>query len=142
MDKKVIASKLSEKGLRVTPQRIAILGAIMNLNNHPTAEKVIDYIRKNHPSISVGTVYKVLDSLVENNLLKKVKTERGIMRYDAIPYHHHHLFCEETDRIEDYVDEQLDELITDYFEKKGIKNFNIQHIQLHITGKFKQQNYE
>ncbi len=137
MNKKEIADKLSEKGLRVTPQRIAILGAIIDLNNHPTAENVIEYIKKKHPNISVGTVYKVLDSFVENNLLKKVKTESGIMRYDPLQSSHHHLYCEETDRIEDYEDETLDALISDYFEKKGIKNFKIQNIQLQITGKFK-----
>jgi Fur family peroxide stress response transcriptional regulator len=85
----------------------------------------------------VGTVYKVLDSFVENNLLKKVKTESGIMRYDPLQSNHHHLYCKETDRIEDYEDEKLDELIIDYFNKKGIKNFKIQHIQLQISGKFK-----
>jgi len=137
MDKKEIADILSAKGLRVTPQRIAILGAIIQLDNHPTAENVIEYIKKKHPHISVGTVYKVLDSLVENNLLKKVKTERGIMRYDPLLSNHHHLYCVETDRIEDYEDERLDALITDYFEKKGIKNFSIQNIQLQITGTFK-----
>lgn len=132
-----IAAKLSEKGLRVTPQRIAIFGAIIRLNNHPTAENVTDYIKKKHPHISVGTVYKVLDSFVENNLLKKVKTESGTMRYDPLPSSHHHLFCEKTDRIEDYEDEKLDQLITDYFREKGIENFEIQDIQLHITGTFK-----
>ena len=137
MDKVEIAQKLSEKGLRVTPQRIAVFRAIVQLNNHPTAENIIDYIKDHHPNISVGTVYKVLDSFVENSLIKKVKTERGIMRYDPLPYNHHHLYCGATDRIEDYEDEKLDALITDYFNKKGIKNFNIQNIQLHITGKFK-----
>jgi Fur family peroxide stress response transcriptional regulator len=134
---KEIANKLSDKGLRVTPQRIAILGAIIKLNNHPTAEKIIEYIKKNHPNISVGTVYKVLESFVENNLLKKVKTENGIMRYDSSQTNHHHLYCTETDKIEDYEDEKLDELLIDYFTKKGIKNFKIQDIQLQITGTFK-----
>ena len=41
-----IRNKLIEKGLKVTPQRIAILEAIIKLNNHPTAENIIDYIRK------------------------------------------------------------------------------------------------
>ena len=94
MNIKEIADKLSEKGLRVTPQRIAILGAIIKLNSHPTADKIIEYIKKNHPNISVGTVYKVLDSFVENKLLKKVKTESGIMRYDPSQSYHHHLYCE------------------------------------------------
>lgn len=137
MNAKEIAGRLSEKGLRVTPQRIAVLGAVITLNNHPTAEKVIEYIKQNHPNISVGTIYKVLDSLVENNLLRKVKTESGIMRYDPLLSNHHHLFCEETDRIEDYEDEQLDQLIREYLAKKGIEHFKIKNIQLHITGTFK-----
>ncbi|MFZ2901040.1 MAG: transcriptional repressor [Saprospiraceae bacterium] len=137
MDVKEIAGKLSEKGLRVTPQRIAVLGAVITLDNHPTAEKVIEYIKQNHPNISVGTVYKVLDSFVENNLLRKVKTEGGIMRYDPLLSNHHHLYCKESDRIEDYEDEKLDQLIIDYFAKKGIENFDIKNIQLHITGTFK-----
>ncbi len=137
MEIKEIVNKLSEKGLRVTPQRIAILSAIIKLNNHPTAENIIEYIKKNHPNISVGTVYKVLDSLVENNLLKKVKSESGIMRYDPTQSNHHHLYCAQTDRIEDYEDEKLDELITGYFNQKGIRNFKIQNIQLQITGTFK-----
>lgn len=137
MNAKEIAVRLSEKGLRVTPQRIAVLGAVITLNNHPTAEKVIEYIKQNHPNISVGTIYKVLDSLVENNLLRKVKTESGTMRYDPLLSNHHHLFCEETDRIEDYEDEKLDELIRNYLAEKGIEHFNIKNIQLHITGTFK-----
>ncbi|MEZ5056926.1 MAG: Fur family transcriptional regulator [Saprospiraceae bacterium] len=137
MDTKDIATQLSQKGLRVTPQRIAILSAIHTLNNHPTAENIIEYIKDNHPNISVGTVYKVLDSFVESHLIKKVKTDVGIMRYDPLHANHHHLFCNDSDRIEDYEDDQLDALINDYFEKKGIKNFKIENIQLHITGKFK-----
>jgi len=128
--------KLKEKGLKVTPQRVAIYEAIVKLNNHPAAENVIDYIKKNHPNISIGTVYKVLDSLVENNLLKKVKTEKDIMRYDAVISNHHHLYCAETDRIEDYGDENLNTLITEYFKKNKIKNFKVQDIKLQITGQF------
>jgi Fur family peroxide stress response transcriptional regulator len=128
--------KLKEKGLKVTPQRVAIYEAIVKLNNHPAAENVIDYIKKNHPNISIGTVYKVLDSLVENNLLKKVKTEKDVMRYDAVISNHHHLYCAETDRIEDYGDENLNTLITEYFKKNKIKNFKVQDIKLQITGQF------
>ena len=137
MTTKEIARQLADKGLRVTPQRIAIYDAIVTLNNHPTAEHIIEYIKMNHPNISIGTVYKVLDSFVENDLLKKVKTESGIMRYDPLQINHHHLYCTNTDRIEDYEDEKLDKLIENHFRKKGIKNFKIQDIKLQITGSFK-----
>jgi Fur family peroxide stress response transcriptional regulator len=128
--------RLQEKGLKVTPQRVAIYEAIVTLKNHPTAENVIEYIKANHPNISVGTVYKVLDSLVEKGLLKKVKTDKDLMRYDSILSEHHHLYCSETQRIEDYDDEELNNMISNYFKKKKIKNFTIQDVRLQITGKF------
>ena len=128
---------LKEKGLKVTPQRLAVYDAIVTLRNHPTAENIIDVVTKAHPTISVGTVYKVLDALVENGLVKKVKTERDVMRYDAILENHHHLYCSETDRIEDYHDDKLNELIASYFRQKKIRNFKVQDIKLQITGTFK-----
>ena len=138
MKRTEIAEKLSEKGLRVTPQRMAILEAITGMENHPTAENVIEYIKEKHPNISVGTVYKVLESFVEKELLTKVKTESGVMRYDPLLDNHHHRYCADSNRIEDYKDEALDQLISNYFSEKGIENFSIDNIQLHITGRFKQ----
>jgi Fur family peroxide stress response transcriptional regulator len=135
-----IRIKLIEKGLKVTPQRISILEAIIKLNNHPTAENIIDYIRNNHPNISTATVYKVLDALVANELIKRVKTERDVMRYDAIMEAHHHLYCSESDRIEDFVDTELNEMIEKYFEKKKISGFKIEDVKLQIIGKFLKDN--
>lgn len=132
-----IRSKLQELGLKVTPQRVAILKAILILKNHPTVEEITKFVKKNHPNISVGTVYKVLDTFVENNLIVRVKTAKDLMRYDPVMSNHHHLYCAETDRIEDYQDEKLNTLINDYFKKNKIKNFNIQDIKLQITGTFK-----
>ena len=131
-----IRNKLIEKGLKVTPQRIAILEAIIKLNNHPTAENIIDYIRNNHPNIATATVYKVLDALVANELIRKVKTARDVMRYDAIMESHHHLYYSESDRIEDFVDTELNEMIEKYFEKKKIPDFKIEDVKLQIIGKF------
>lgn len=132
-----IIEQLKQKGLKVTPQRVAIYEAVIKLKNHPTAEKVIEYIKKNHPNISVGTVYKVLESLVENQLLKKVKNEKDVMRYDAITQHHHHLYCTDTERIEDFEDRELDRMIQEYFTRKKIKGFKVKEITLQITGEFK-----
>jgi Fur family transcriptional regulator, peroxide stress response regulator len=131
-----IRNKLIEKRLKVTPQRIAILEAIIRLNNHPTAENIIDYIRNNHPNIATATVYKVLDALVANELIRKVKTEKDVMRYDAVIESHHHLYCSDSDRIEDFVDTELNEMIEKYFEKKKIPDFKIEDVKLQIIGRF------
>jgi Fur family transcriptional regulator, peroxide stress response regulator len=135
-----ISSHLFAKGLKVTPQRMAILDAIIKLNNHPTAENIVDYIRKNHPNISVATVYKVVEVLVENKLIKKVKTEKDVMRYDAIMESHHHIYCSETDRIEDYFDDDLNRLLENYFRKKQIPDFEVEDIKLQIIGKYSKEN--
>jgi Fur family peroxide stress response transcriptional regulator len=135
-----VKNKLTDKGLKVTPQRIAILEAITELRNHPTAENIIDFIRENHPNIATGTVYKVLDTFLEKGLIKKVKTDNDIKRYDAIIENHHHLYCKESDRIEDYFDDELNQLIEEYLINKKIKNFEVDEFRLQITGKFINKN--
>ncbi len=76
-----IRDLISAKGIKVTPQRMRVLEAIYKLNNHPTAENILAYIKKNDPNISSGTVYKVLETFVEKNLIKKVKDRE---RYYAL----------------------------------------------------------
>ena len=135
MNKEYIIKSLKSCNLKVTPQRIAVMDGVINLKNHPTAENLIDYIKTNYPNIATGTVYKTLDTLVKNNLIKRVKTDSDIMRYDAVIERHHHLYCIESDRIEDFYDSDLDIIIDNYLKKKNIPNFKIEYIKLQITGK-------
>lgn len=127
---------LKDSNLKVTPQRIAVLEALNILKNHPTADKIKEYVVKNHPNIAVGTIYKTLETFVEKGLVKKVKTEKDVMRYDAILENHHHLYCEDTERIEDFFDDELDGIIDKYFQKKKIPNFKVKDIKLQIIGTF------
>lgn len=131
-----IRNKLSEKKIKVTPQRIAILDAIYTLGSHPTADNITEHIRQNNPNIASGTVYKVLDTLIENKLVKKVTTDKGIMRYDGMMENHHHLYCSESDLIEDFVDEELDLLLKEYFKDRKIKGFQIDEFVLQLKGTF------
>ncbi|MBN1387002.1 MAG: transcriptional repressor [Bacteroidales bacterium] len=121
--------------LKVTPQRVAVLEAFDHLKTHPTAEEISGYIRRKYPGIATGTIYKILDILVERGIIKKVKTDRDIMRYDSVRDNHHHLYDRYTDDITDYFDEDLDNLLTDYFRKKNIPGFRIDEIKLQISGK-------
>ena len=134
-----IKEKLVEKGLKVTPQRIAILEAIYTLKNHPTVEMIMDFIKDTHPGIASATVYKVLDTLVENQLIKRVKTDKDSMRYDGILENHHHLYYSESEEIKDYMNEELDQLLANFFKKNGIDDFKIEEIKLQINGKFLKQ---
>jgi Fur family transcriptional regulator, peroxide stress response regulator len=127
---------LSENKLKITPQRIVVLEAINKLMNHPTAENIIEFIKTNHPNIATGTVYKALETFVNHGIINKVKTDNDVMRYDAIVAKHHHLYCSESDRIEDFYDNELNELLDNYLNKMKIPNFKIEDIKLQIVGKF------
>lgn len=131
-----ISKLISDTSLKVTPQRISILNAIYELGNHPTADNVLEYVRSGNPNIAKGTVYNVLETFVENKLIRKVKTDKDYFRYDGITENHHHLYCSECDLIEDYIDEDLDKLLEEYFKKKEFKGFKIDDIVLQIRGTF------
>ncbi len=137
-DKEVIKI-LTENNLRVTPQRVAVLEVIMGLEYHPSADDIVDYIRLNFPHVPFGTVYKILDTFVEKGIIKKVKTDGDTMRYDAVLEKHHHLYCADSERIEDYYDDELNKILSDYFKKKKIPDFTIEDFKVHITGKFKDE---
>lgn len=131
-----VRDRLVEKGLKVTPQRIAILEAIYAMNNHPSAEMIMEYIRDRYPGIASGTIYKVLDVLVEHRLIDRVKTDKDIMRYDGILEKHHHLYSSASEEIKDYKNNELDQLLMDYFKKNSIDGFEIEGIKLQISGRF------
>ena len=131
-----ITKTLVQNGLKVTPQRISVLEAVYNLNNHPTADHIINEIRHKQPHIATGTVYKVLETLVENKIIKKVKTDKDIMRYDGTFESHHHLYCSDCDLIEDYNDDELDKVLRAYFETKKLAGFKIEEFTLQIRGQF------
>jgi Fur family peroxide stress response transcriptional regulator len=109
----------------------------MKFKEHPSAEEIYLNIHKKHPSISVATVYKTLDLLVQNNLASKVVTAEDKVRYDARTDQHIHLYCEKTYKIKDYEDPALELMVKNYLVKKGIPNFKINQIQINIKGESK-----
>lgn len=131
-----IKELLTSKGLKATTQRLIIYDVVSEMNNHPSADDIYSEIVRNYPSISLSTVYNTLDLFVENNIISTVKSDSGAVRYDAIQQLHHHLYCEETDKIEDYYNSELDNLLQTFFEKNKIINFEINEVKLQIKGKF------
>ena len=77
-----------------------ILTAVTELQRHPTAEQVFMEMKKEHPSIAIGTVYKHLNALAGEGLLHRI-TESGLPdRYDRTE-RHDHLICSRCGKIED-----------------------------------------
>ena len=88
-------------GLKVTHQRTAIYGMLASTEEHPTPETVYSVIQSRLPSLSLATVYKVLDQFHRHGFLQKVSTENQVARYDANLAPHHHLVCEGCGQIQD-----------------------------------------
>lgn len=129
-----IKELIGEVGLKATHPRIAVLHSLMKMNQHPTAEQVHSAIKENNPSISLGSVYRILEKFVEINLASRVASKSGNKRYDAKLDHHAHIYAVNTEEIEDYEDKELNKLIKDYFDQKTVKNFKIIEIKVQING--------
>lgn len=132
-----IKELLLEAGLKATHPRIAVLHELMRQDDHPGAENIHEGIRENNPSISLGSVYRILEKFVEANLAVRVATKDGTKRYDANLEPHSHIYSVNTEEIQDYYDPELNDLIKKYFEQKRIENFTISEIKLQINGEKK-----
>ncbi|MCB0738076.1 MAG: transcriptional repressor [Bacteroidetes bacterium] len=131
---------LREHDLKVTHQRLVIGQYLFENKKHPTAEDVYERIRPNNPSISMATVYKTLDCFVKAGLAQKVGTTEGKTRYDANLDRHDHLYCEESNQIIDFSNEQLHHLVDDYLRTLNIQNFEVSDFQIQINGKVLEKN--
>ena len=100
-----------ERGLRCTVQRRAILEAVLELDNHPTAEQVYEAVVPRLPGVSKTTVYRALDSLARLGVISKACHPGAVARYDRRTDLHHHLICLSCDAVVDISDERLDALV-------------------------------
>lgn len=136
MVNKSVVKILTEKNIKVTPQRIAILEVVLSFNNHPTIENINEYLRLNYPTISLTTIYRSLELFATKGIISKIQTEDYPVRYDGVTEEHHHLYSSENDRIEDYFDESLKKLVLDYVTRKEIPGFQAEKINIRLIGKF------
>src|SRR4051794_41416739 len=87
-----IRSELRGHGLRATPQRLAVHGALHDLGRHATAEEVLDRVHGTVPGVSLPTVYAALELLTDLGLALRVHAGRAV-RFDPRSQPHHHLVC-------------------------------------------------
>src|SRR5215469_9140123 len=92
---------LEQAGWRFTRQRAAVYNYLRSVDTHPTAEQVYLAVRKDIDSISLATVYKALEALVDVKLAAKLHDSDGPARYDCRSEDHYHLRCLETGQVRD-----------------------------------------
>jgi len=114
-----IATVLSKQGYRLTPQRLMILSAIENSNNHISAEEIYTQVVAKYPNVNISTVYRTLELLERLGMVTKTDLGGGRVRYHpAEKGHHHHLVCRECGAVIDLDESVLaslkDTLIREY----------------------------
>lgn len=86
---------------RMTKQRTLILQELRKVFCHPTADEVYTMVRAHMPHISLGTVYRNLDVLSENNEVLKLEYAGFQKRFDGNPTPHSHIRCERCGKVAD-----------------------------------------
>ena len=113
-----IAGELSEQGYRLTPQRIMILLAIENSDNHISAEEIYAQIVAKYPHVNISTVYRTLELLKRLGLVTEADLGEGRVRYHpAEKGHHHHLVCRQCGAIIDFNEALLAPLKNTLFQE-------------------------
>jgi len=86
---------------RLTPQRKIILEVLRGTRSHPTADEVYDMVRERLPNVSLGTIYRNLDFLHSQGIIRKLDKLGSQMRFDACIDPHLHVCCIECGKVGD-----------------------------------------
>ena len=109
---------------RKTRQKEAILKILRGTNSHPTAGWIYQQVRQEIPNISLGTVYRNLNSLKQNGVIAELNLAGTMIHFDGNTSQHYHLRCENCERVFD-VDMEPDKTLDDRAAKStGYKIIN------------------
>ncbi len=92
---------LRAAGSRISSQRRAIIEYLASATSHPSARQIFHEVRKNHPNLSLATVYNTLGVLIRMSLIKVMQFDVTDNRYEPNVTPHINLICTSCGRIED-----------------------------------------
>ena len=125
-------ARCRERGVRVTPQRLAIYRALAGDPGHPTADVVYGRVRAAMPALAPGTVYRILEALVRDGLLRRVSTTGGAGRFDANLAPHQHVICRVCGRMTDVV---MPGLEVGPLAGRAAPGFVVEEVDVRIVGR-------
>ena len=103
MDIELMLRELKEKGLKMTPQRLAIIEALTTMRDlHPSAGAVYREAKKIRKGLSLSTTYATLNQLSAHGIIKTLEFDTAENRYEANIGEHVNLICKGCGKIVDY----------------------------------------
>ncbi len=125
----ILKKALKKEGLRYTHQRQAIWEELSASDEHRDAEEIYLALYNSGLKVSRATVYRTIDVLVKNNLVRKLDLGDGRARYENKMdiAHHDHLICVQCGKIEEFMDnviENRQEVIVENFGYRLIRHIH------------------
>ncbi len=105
MQKDPTVIKLWDIGLKVTPQRQAILKLLKGNRTHPSVEDIFHEVLKKYPRVSLATIYNTLSKLANAEAIQALDIDPNKKRFDPSLSHHLHSYCRVCRKIYDVDDE-------------------------------------
>ncbi len=93
--------KYRDRGLKLTPQRIAIFDYLEGNKEHPSADDIFRAVSRKFPTMSFATVYNTLSTLRNQGRLRELTIDPAKKRYDPDSSEHNHLICDGCRRVVD-----------------------------------------
>ena len=114
---------LKKEGLRYTQQRQSVWDELCATNDHRDAEEIYLAIGQSGLNVSRATVYRTIDVLVKNKMVRKLELGDGRARYEhkVNATHHDHLICIQCGKIEEFMDEVIESRQDEIVKKFGYK---------------------
>ena len=91
---------LKSNQIKVTPQRLAIV-TLMDKDGHISVRDIFEKIKTNFPSLSLATVYKNINAMLESNFVKELKIVGQDSKYELTKEAHSHLICQKCGDVKD-----------------------------------------
>ncbi len=104
-------ARCRKRGIAVTPQRLAVIGALLASENHPSTDEIYGVVRRTHPHISFATVHRILEQFCQVGEARKVTLLHDLARYDGNVAPHHHVLCVRCRRVDDIEIPEVDKLL-------------------------------
>jgi Fur family transcriptional regulator, peroxide stress response regulator len=104
-------ARCRKRGIAVTPQRLAVIRALLASENHPSTDEICSAVRRRHPHVSLATVHRILEQFCEVGEARKVTLLHDVARYDGNVEPHHHVLCVRCRRVHDIEIPEVDKLL-------------------------------
>ncbi|HZP46454.1 MAG TPA: Fur family transcriptional regulator [Candidatus Binataceae bacterium] len=104
-------ARCHQRGIAVTPQRLAVIEALLASDNHPSTDEIYAAVRRTHPHVSWATVHRILEQFCEVGEAGKVTLLHDAARYDGNVEPHHHVLCVRCRRVHDVQIPAVDNLL-------------------------------